>query len=74
MIRVSSPSGKPHKRASLGHSIKPTELQRVPKPNKSEHKQAISPIQRVQKQEKKKKKNGKKRRPTRRRRRHSLLG
>ena len=73
MIRVISPSRKPHNRASLGHSIKPTELQRVPKPNKSEHKQAISPIQRVQKQEKKKK-NGKKRRPTRRRRRHSLLG
>ena len=35
MIGVISPSRKPHNRASLCHSIKPTELQRVPKPNKS---------------------------------------
>ena len=72
MIRVISPSRKPHNRASLGHSIKPTELQRVPKPNKS--KSINKPSLQYRESRNKTKKHGKKRRPTRRRRRHSLLG
>ena len=41
MIRVISPSRKPHNRASLGHSIKPTELQRVPNKSKSINKPSL---------------------------------
>ena len=70
MIRVISPSGKPHNRASLGHSIKPTELQRVPNKSKSINKPSLQ----YRESRNKTKKHGKKRRPRRRRRRHSLLG